>query len=1037
MACIESSCNILGPPPAYSEDDVREDYVRDGKQPRCDSLPPSYEEYLRSGGVRTWSVTLGKVVYCITETDVKSNGTVVVVDYSGSMSEYYNNNDRIVLVGLRAGCTVLAFSSEVAEMQLTEEGGVTGAERIRGVGTDFNKALAAAQQKIRDLLREQRQLLFITDGRADLSPSSKVFLDSCATVTVVYFGDQVDITMLQSCVRGSCYVGQLPAGVQCTNKDGTLFSVQGQLGEALEVAVRQLLGRSVRSVVVDGAPGAGLQTHTFAHRVSELSSSGVPYANTSNIPVDERASVVAALVEYIRHAGYPPSIQWARTSDLAKLCHEWFQGCQLFGSDQLFAALRRLGTATTDKALTRLFTELGTVTNMFAVNNVPSRLEQKAFAKLNAFAQQTLECRQKALRIVETHGGFPQGRCAVLIFKGFAVSIPTSLTLNPGSVTPVLEWTPNTTPGFILPLVPGDATKQLALVDLALIASTRGMVPCTAKLRQASLCNALVYADPRVVPEQFAALARVAFASLEVDLRSQVWDLKNDDSDHPLYLAGLDGEHPAANSLAVSLLGTRFLSGRSQSAAILALAWNRYGKLRESQLLAYSACPKVSSFVAALTSYRGKPLEVEVRYSVRVDAATSDPMEQSGSNPPFPTRAQVERVLPLCGLRWSDVEAAATCVLAAHGEMGSTSQSTLSRTDVYKLLDDYSAKLVPGGLRFTVPSATATQLYRAFQGHHLPPEPLSVVLDLLAGLEEAYAGELVDRVWDKNPRVEQVKECCSRALALFLKYAPWELARSAPVPWVRVLGAPPGLLASLPSAPLHTLVQRVLESAPQERSAAQSLLAVVRAVPECGSYLEEYKLDESKFCHELVTNWPLRCTNLPRILPLEHALSEEVWCLCTARRLQEGKDGGGEANEETDDAARTNVLKILARPAPLRPLNVRLFKPLFPDLFEVEVPLDVLQTLLLSLGMKRLVGLNHGVPSANFLWNQYSAEERENELRTYWQTVGGRVNQHDEGLQEKWFERALPVLRCTTLEIKDWHKVKGNKPNGALELIHS
>lgn len=1043
------------PPPAYSEADYPDEKHPSGvsdeepppgyeaKQPssgpdeKQQSLPPGYADFLRlRSTTRSWFLPLGNGrVFCITPTEFDANSTVVLLDYSGSMYLNYQYNDQIARVALLANCTVLAFSTAVAELELTEQGGVTGTAGIRDGGTNFDVALTAAEAKLNPCRRDQRQLLFVTDGQASLSSKSRVFLDTCNTVTVVYFGGDVDKNMLRSCARGSGPVGQLPAGVLCENSpDGTLFSVQGSSGESLEVAVRQLLGRSVRSEVVEGESGAGLQTRTFVHKVSELSSSEALSLNATDLPPDERSAAVASVANHIRLAQYPPSVRWTHASALAKYCNEWFQNNQLFGADQLLAELRRVDTAKNAEALTRLLARLGTVANAFAVNNVPSRLAQKALAKRAAFAQQTLEHHKLALSIVEAGGGFPQGPWPALNFKEFATPLPESLALNPGSVTLALQWTPDTTAGFVVPLFPSDAAVQLAFVVLALIASTQGSVPYTAKLRLSSLCNALLYANPKVPLSQFVALAAVTRQSLRVDLPSQVLNLQNE-SGHPLCLTGLDGEHPAANSVAVSLLGTRSLEPKYQRAAVLALAWYRYGKLGGSRLLGYSARQKVSSFREALVTYLEKPLEVEVQYSIQVDTPGHVPLEQSGSNPPFPSQAQVERVLPLGELRWSDVETALVLVLGAHYEMGPTSQSALARTEVYRRLQDFSAKLVEGRLRFTVPSATATHVWRAFCDQDLPAEPLSVVLDLLAGVQEAYAAELVSRVWDKNPDVDQVVECCSRALALFLKYAPWEQASSAPLPWARALGAPPSLLTSLPSDKLYRLVQLTLHSKPQEAGVARSLLAVVRARPDCGSDLVvQYNLDESEFCHELVTNWPLGGAHRPKALPEQHSLSEEVWCLRTVHQLREVKEGGGEEKSGLEESVRTRVAEFLTRPAPARPKNVRLFKRLYPDLFEADVPLDVLQKLLLALGLNRLVGLNYQVQPEQFLWNQYDAEQRESTLRSYWTKPGGRVNQHDSGLGDQWFERALPTLRATTLKVSNLQKVRGNKPNGALVL---
>jgi hypothetical protein len=496
----------------------------------------------------------------------------------------------------------------------------------------------------------------------------------------------------------------------------------------------------------------------------------------------------------------------------------------------------------------------------------------------------------------------------------------------------------------------------------------------------------------------------------------------------------LNGEHPAANSVAVSLLGTRSLDPY-QRAALLALTWYRNGKLGGSRMLAFAACRNVSSFREARDTLLGKPLEFEVRYDVKVDAPEHFPMEHSGANPPFPSRAQVERVLHLCGngMRWYDVELAIMLVLGAHDVMGPKPQSPLTRTEVWWRLEQHSAKVFEGRLRFTVPSATTTHVWCAFRDQDLPAEPLSVVLALLTGLEETYAAELVNKVWDKNPDVELVDKCCSRALALFIKYAPWEQARRVPIPWVRVLDAPHSLLTSLPKDKLRTLVQLTLQSKPRQARDARGLLNLARACPGCCYHLlSQYDLDESDFCRALVTDWPLGGDHLPKALPEQHALSEEVWCLRTVHR--EGKEGCGEGKSGLDEPTRARVAELLNGPVSGRPKNVRLFKRQCPELFEAEVPLDVLQKLLLALGMNRLVGPNYQVPREQFLWNQYDSAQRESTLNSYWTKSGGRVNQHDSGLQDQWFERALPTLCATTLQVSNLQKVRGNKPNGALVL---
>lgn len=310
--------------------------------------------------------------------------------------------------------------------------------------------------------------------------------------------------------------------------------------------------------------------------------------------------------------------------------------------------------------------------------------------------------------------------------------------------------------------------------------------------------------------------------------------------------------------------------------------------------------------------------------------------------------------------------------------------------------------------------------------HHLPPS-YENSLRLKSGATTD------NKVWDTNPDVELVAECCSRALALFLKYAPWEQARRAPLPWVRVLDAPHGLLTSLPKDKLRTLVQLTLQSKPRQDKAASGLLNLARGCPECCyDLLLQYELDESDFCLRLVTNWPLGGNHLPKALPEQHTLSEEVWCLRTFHSLQEG---GGEGKSGLDEPTRARVAELPNGPVSGIPQNVRLFKRQWPELFKAKVPLDVLQKLLLALGMNRLVGSNYKVPSAQFLWNQYDSEQRESALLSYWSSEpGGRVNQHDRGLQDQWFERALPILCATTLQVSNLQKVRGNKPNGALVL---
>jgi hypothetical protein len=79
--------------------------------------------------------------------------------------------------------------------------------------------------------------------------------------------------------------------------------------------------------------------------------------------------------------------------------------------------------------------------------------------------------------------------------------------------------------------------------------------------------------------------------------------------------------------------------------------------------------------------------------------------------------------------------------------------------------------------------------------------------------------------------------------------------------------------------------------------------------------------------------------------------------------------------------------------------------------------------------MNRLVGPNYQVPSAQFLLNHfYDSAQRESALRSYWSSEpGGRVNQHDRGLQDQWFERALSTLCATTLQVSNLQKVRGEQ----------